>query len=390
MPSVLVITDRAVFEMYQRIESTVERTNQAVNNNIKQSVFAETEFTALAHLLIKKPLNGWTLDEGQNALVAVARQVQGVSRAILRALPPTSAPSDIRAEVTSWVPLLVDERRSLVARRQNGETIPLSVCDDPSWWPTSFLSWQLAGKPRIGNAAFAWGNAMKHAGLAKHSAEKYVVALMNEPDREPHRQLLALKAVRDEDFVEPDVFMSAMRTLSEAQSDESVMAVLQGAERSLTAWWRARQRKSVILARPAYSPLRTAPVAVAESQHDHARPTSPMPRRQAPSPLAEGALIHRLQLDRDDRPKRHDLGVIAEVLWRNRWIGNLTVSPASLKNLLRSRASADAVGNLNTYLACLESLGLVKRRNGSVALCASPRSAAGKRIMAKLALRFPH
>ena len=177
---------------------------------------------------------------------------------------------------------------------------------------------------------------------------------------------------------------------SEAQSDESVMAVLQGAERSLTAWWRARQRKSVILARPAYSPLRTAPVAVAESQHDHARPTSPMPRRQAPSPLAEGALIHRLQLDRDDRPKRHDLGVIAEVLWRNRWIGNLTVSPASLKNLLRSRASADAVGNLNTYLACLESLGLVKRRNGSVALCASPRSAAGKRIMAKLALRFPH
>ncbi len=383
-------TDRVVnasvveFLRFLRHEVSVERSLEQIRSILGRSAFTEQQaFRLLAMQIPTRPMT--SLEQEQAVVTAAANAIVSTGKAILRALPQSR--TEFQTGASIWINALETDRRSALASRHT--TVSLEV----TWWAACYFSWRLAGGSQVPSHAFFWANQMKRAGLERHSAEKYLVALLGTTEHETHRRLIAVKAVRDDDLIQPNDFMAAVRELAVNELDAAIMAVLQGETRSITAWWKNQRVKPP-----------TAHAATESSSGAQAARIVETPRKRTPpsasnakatiNPLTVGPLIHRLQLKGPrDRALRGDLCVILEVLWRNRYVGSLTVSASSLKNLLRSRTMDEmSLSNLETCLACLERMKLLvpRRKSGdAIALAASPETRTGHRIMEKLKVRFP-
>lgn len=364
-------------------EAIANQNVRSALETLSQSGFTQNQAVELLAILVGNRRFA-SPEEHRGTIITTIRQINGVSRAILRT--GIFTPADIQQHADAWIRVLNDDRQTMSVRRRRGDTA-ISVSEDLQWWPASYLSWCLAGSTRLATLAFDWANAMRAAGLAKHSAEKYLTELLGEEERQTHRQLITARGVKDEDLVQPSEFMAAIRDLSVTQRDRAVLAVLQGEASSITMWWRTNRMKQPEPPRPRYEhqpkvQAPTSPKVPAKA------PAPPKAVRPPPDPLTVGPLIHRLQLKAGERPMRRDLIEIAETLWRNRYVGGRPVSRDSLKNLLRARSSDISTASLETRLACLERLDVIDCKCG-IALRPNPSSIAGRRIMRKLAARFP-
>ncbi|KKW30345.1 MAG: hypothetical protein UY72_C0014G0007 [Candidatus Uhrbacteria bacterium GW2011_GWD2_52_7] len=373
----------SVFLAGMRAHGHLESAANRIGKILERSAFTDEQATRLLFMQLSPEPIGRLSDEIDH-IVAAANIVAATSTAILRLSPQPREQFTASADV--WIDVLEADRREQAAQPKPFSNTPSSVSQDPNWWPASYYSWKLASKVRVPSTAFFFANLMRRAGLAKHSTEKYLLALQGETSKDVHHRLLAVKAVRDEDLERPTAFMTMVRSRTMQEIDEGVLAVLNKDRSSLSKWWQAKQTKAAATA------LAVEAASVDERASSFLRakqgtttPAVVFPAKAKPTaldPLMVGSLVHRKQLN-----------VMLEVLWRGRFIGTQTLSIGSIKNLARDRTNSDlSLADLTACLDCLERMGLLMSRRkakDSISLLSSPSSIAGRKIMAKLKARFP-